>query len=112
MSPLEAEADRGPAAVPRIAAAGAMEGVLRDPRPFVLQTSLDDFYVKYTLLVCLERQQSRPYTLNVLHANIQDRFNEHGVQIMSPHYFSDPAEQKVVPKAKWYAPPAAPPGAR
>ena len=41
-----------------------------------------------------------------LHANIQDVFNEHGVQIMSPHYLGDPAEAKVVPPAKWYPPPA------
>jgi len=39
-----------------------------------IQTALEDFYVKYTLLVCLERQQSRPLTFNALHANIQDLF--------------------------------------
>ena len=33
--------------------------------------------MKYTLLVCLERQDMRPYTLNTLHANIQDLFNEY-----------------------------------
>jgi hypothetical protein len=30
------------------------------------------------------------------------------VQIMSPHYMMDPAESQVVPKAKWYTPPAKP----
>jgi hypothetical protein len=35
-------------------------------------------------------------------------FNEHGVQIMSPHYFEDPAAPKVVPPAKWFTPPARP----
>jgi len=33
-------------------------------------------------------------------------FNEHGVQIMSPQYISDPAEPKVVPPDQWYAAPA------
>jgi hypothetical protein len=33
-------------------------------------------------------------------------FNEQGVQIMSPHYLGDPAEAKVVPKSRWYEPPA------
>ena len=47
--------------------------------------------------------------LSRLHANIQDVFNEYGVQIMSPHYMTDPAEAQVVPKAHWYAPPAKPP---
>jgi hypothetical protein len=44
-----------------------------------------------------------------LHGYIQDVFNEHGVQIMSPHYLGDPSEAKVVPPAKWYAHPAVPP---
>jgi small-conductance mechanosensitive channel len=75
-------------------------------QPFVLQAALEDFYVKYTLLVCLERQESRLDTLHELHANIQDLFNEHGVQIMSPHYVLDPRAPKVVPKEHWFAAPA------
>ena len=47
--------------------------------------------------------------MSALHANVVDVFNEHGVQIMSPHYLGDPAREKVVPKAKWYAAPAEPP---
>jgi hypothetical protein len=44
--------------------------------------------------------------LAALHGNIQDVFNEHGVQIMSPHYLGDPAAAKVVPKAAWFTAPA------
>jgi hypothetical protein len=44
--------------------------------------------------------------LSVLHANIQDVFNEYGVQIMSPQYFEDPPTPKVVPPSGWYAAPA------
>ena len=62
--------------------------------------------MKYTLLVCLERQQSRLFTLHALHANIQDLFNEYGVQIMSPNYMVDPQAPKVVPKEHWFAAPA------
>ena len=47
--------------------------------------------------------------MSALHANVQDVFNEHGVQIMSPHYLGDPATAKVVPREQWYAPPAKPP---
>jgi hypothetical protein len=44
-----------------------------------------------------------------LHRNIQDIFNEHGVQIMTPSYVADTPDPKVVPKEQWYTPPAVPP---
>jgi hypothetical protein len=47
-----------------------------------------------------------PEIYSELHQNIQDAFNEYGVQIMSPSYRFDPERPKVVPKDKWYAPPA------
>jgi small-conductance mechanosensitive channel len=88
-------------------AAQRTAGIRREPAPLVLQASLEDFYVKYMLLVCLERQDQRPIVLAAMHANIQDVFNEYGVQIMSPNYVLDPAAPKVVPKKDWYAAPAA-----
>jgi small-conductance mechanosensitive channel len=87
-------------------AAERTAGLRRDPEPIVLQAALEDFYVRYTLLVCLEHQESRPFTLNALHAHIQDLFNEYGVQIMSPNYVIDPAAPKVVAKGNWFAAPA------
>jgi hypothetical protein len=42
---------------------------------------------------------------------IQDVFNEFGVQIVSPNYEADPEGPKVVPRDRWYAAPAMPPGA-
>jgi small-conductance mechanosensitive channel len=90
-------------------AAERTPGLRREPTPLVLQESLEDFYVKYTLLVCLEHQQSRPFTMHTLHAHIQDLFNEYGVQIMSPNYVLDPAAPKVVPKKDWFAAPSGPP---
>ena len=47
-----------------------------------------------------------PAMYSELHAHIQDVFNEHGVQIMSPAYEADPTEQKIVPPEKWYEAPA------
>jgi small-conductance mechanosensitive channel len=91
-------------------AAERTEGVRRDPPPNVLQTALEDFYVRYTLLVALEVQNRRGLILDRLHANIQDAFNEHGVQIMSPNYEADPEGRKVVPKDRWFESPAAAPG--
>jgi small-conductance mechanosensitive channel len=87
-------------------AAERTAGVRRHPKPRVFQTALQDFYVKYTLWVSLERQEKRLATLDTLHANIQDLFNEYGVQIMSPNYLADPASPKVVARKDWYAAPA------
>jgi small-conductance mechanosensitive channel len=90
-------------------AAQRTDGVRTEPAPLVLQTELCDFYVKYTLAVCLSRPQQRYTILTTLHANIQDAFNEYGVQIMSPNYEADPNSAKVVPPSRWYAAPAPPP---
>jgi small-conductance mechanosensitive channel len=89
-----------------LTAAERTAGLRTEPKPMVVQASLEDFYVKYTLLVCLERQEERPFVLDALHANIQDAFNEHGVQIMSPNYMLDPAAPKIVPKERWFTSPA------
>jgi small-conductance mechanosensitive channel len=87
-------------------AAARTPGVRADPKPVVLQTGLQDFYVQYTLMVCLETPQLRAPTLDALHASIQDAFNEYGVQIMSPNYEADPVGPKVVPIDQWHAAPA------
>jgi small-conductance mechanosensitive channel len=80
--------------------------VARDPPPRVLQTALQDFYVEYTLIVSLVEPRRKQILLDELHAHIQDVFNEHGVQIMSPNYEADPADKKIVPKEQWFAEPA------
>jgi small-conductance mechanosensitive channel len=85
-------------------------GVLANPAPRVFQTALSDFYPEYRLVCQAVPTEPRPRAevLSALHANIQDVFNTHGVQIMSPHYLGDPAQAKLVPKGQWYAPPAQP----
>lgn len=91
-----------------IEAARRTDGILTTPRPQVFQTSLSDFYPVYRL-VCQavpEMPRVRAEVLDALHGNIQDVFNEHGVQIMSPHYMMDPATNKVVPPDQWFMPPA------
>jgi small-conductance mechanosensitive channel len=89
-------------------AAQRTPGLLPEPKPFVVQTALSDYYVEYRLVCCAgpEAPKQRALALDALHANIQDVFNEHGVQIMSPHYMVDPAHPQVVPKDKWYVAPA------
>jgi small-conductance mechanosensitive channel len=89
-------------------AARATADIAPEPAPYVRQTALSDYYVEYRLVAYtpLERASPRAEVLHRLHANIQDVFNAHGVQIMSPHYVLDPKEPQVVPKDKWFAPPA------
>lgn len=82
--------------------------IAQDPPPRVLQTALQDFYVEYTLVVCVAEPKLKLAVLNELHAHIQDVFNEFGVQIMSPNYEADPAEKKFVPKEQWFQAPAQP----
>ena len=69
-----------------ISAAGATEHILSDPEPFVLQTSLDDSYVTYQLNAFTDHPEIQPRIYSDLHQNIQNKFNEGGVEIMSPHY--------------------------
>jgi small-conductance mechanosensitive channel len=88
-------------------AASRTEGLRKEPEARVLQRGLSDFYVEYQLLAHLERAEDRFEVLSQLHANIQDAFNEQGVQIMSPHFVVQPPEPVVVPKERWFAPPAA-----
>jgi small-conductance mechanosensitive channel len=90
-------------------AADRTEGLRKDARPFVYQTALSDFYVEYQLNAYIKNPEDRVFVLAALHANIQDAFNEFGVQIMSPHYLGDPQKAKVVPKDAWYQSPAGPP---
>ncbi|MEM6641902.1 MAG: mechanosensitive ion channel family protein [Bacteroidota bacterium] len=69
-----------------IESAVATDGVNISKEPFVLQTSLDDWYVAYQLNAYTDVPERMPKIYSELHANIQDKFNEAGVEIMSPHY--------------------------
>lgn len=60
----------------------------KEPVPFVLQKSLDDWYVAYELNVYTKESHKIPKIYSDLHANIQDVFNEAGVEIMSSHYMT------------------------
>jgi small-conductance mechanosensitive channel len=87
-------------------AAERTTGVRKDPRPSVMQRTLSDFYVEYQIVVNLDRPEERVLVLSELHAQIQDAFNEFGVQIMSPHFQSQPSDRVIVPKSQWFSQPA------
>lgn len=69
-----------------INAARKTDKILHNPTPFVLQTSLDDFYVSYQLNAYSMFPNMQPAIYSELHQNIQDEFYENGVEILSPHY--------------------------
>jgi small-conductance mechanosensitive channel len=71
-----------------IAAALRTEGVLKEPPPYVLQRALNDFSVEYEINAFVAAALPMPHTYSALHANIQECFNEAGVEIMSPNYFA------------------------
>lgn len=71
-----------------IDAALATEAVLPDPRPFVLQTALNDFNISYELNAFTDRPNDLEAIYGRLHLNIQDSFNRAGIEIMSPNYFA------------------------
>lgn len=63
-------------------------GVVDDPRPFVLETSLSDWYPVYQINAYIKQADKMAQIYSDLHQNIQDKFNEAGIEIMSPHYMA------------------------
>ncbi|MDM0117676.1 mechanosensitive ion channel [Variovorax sp. J22R133] len=89
-----------------IGAAQKTIGVRTTPTPYVYQRALSDFYVEYELFVSIDKPLERIPIQSALHASIQDEFNEFGVQIMSPHFLSQPPQAVIVEKGRWYEAPA------
>ena len=74
-------------------------GVIDDPRPFVLETSLSDWYPVYQINAYIREADKLGQIYSDLHQNIQDRFNEAGVEIMSPHYMAmRDGNESTIPK--------------
>jgi small-conductance mechanosensitive channel len=62
--------------------------LLNEPAPFVLQTSLDDWYVAYEINAYTKEPEVMALTYSELHKHIQEKFDAAGVEIMSPHYMT------------------------
>jgi small-conductance mechanosensitive channel len=92
-----------------IEAAKRTEGLQKEPEPFVLQTLMGDFAINYEINAYCRDAGRMMSIKTALHRNIQDVFNEYGVQIMSPAYVADPASAKLVPPENWYTAPASKP---
>jgi small-conductance mechanosensitive channel len=71
-----------------IRAALNTKGILRDPAPFVFQTSLNDFHVSYEINAYTNEAKRMHEILPELCSRIQDSFNEGGIEIMSPTFYA------------------------
>lgn len=92
-------------------AAARTPGLLRDPIPFVLEKSLNEFAISYELNVYVNSTAGLLSVYASLHRSILDVFNEYGVQIMVPAYEGDPEQPKIVEREAWFTAPASPPAA-
>lgn len=71
-----------------INAARMTPGVLEHPKPFVLETELHDYYPCYQINAYINDADQIGDIMSDLHQNIQDIFNEAGIEIMSPGYIA------------------------
>ncbi|MCB1059671.1 MAG: mechanosensitive ion channel [Calditrichaeota bacterium] len=69
-----------------LGAARETDGVSESPSPFVLQKALNDYSVAYELNAHTEYPSRMMELYSALHCAIQDKFNEAGIEIMSPTY--------------------------
>ncbi len=55
-------------------------------RPYVFQTSLDDFYVRYQINAYTNQSHKMASIYSELYQNILDKFHGAGIEMVSPHY--------------------------
>ena len=71
-----------------IEAAEATHGIVHNPKPFVVVTALDDFYVEYEITAYTHKAETLSIVYSELRQNILDKFHTSGVEIMSPHIYA------------------------
>lgn len=83
-------------------AADQIETIAKDPKPFVLQTSLDDFYVAYEINAYVTSTKTIIGSQSTLNECIQDVFRDEGIEILSPHFkaWRDGSEETIPKKGK------------
>lgn len=71
-----------------VRAALATPGVMQNPKPFVLETELHDYYPIYQINAYIKDADKLAQIYSDLYQNIQDLSNEAGIELMSPHYYA------------------------
>jgi small-conductance mechanosensitive channel len=68
-------------------AAANTPDVMTDPHPFIHEEAFNDFYVAYQINAYINDANKLLEVTSGLRQNIQDKFKEAGISILSPHYF-------------------------
>ncbi|GHT15585.1 mechanosensitive ion channel protein MscS [Bacteroidia bacterium] len=69
--------------------------VLQEPKPFVLQVALDDFYVEYEINIYTNNANEIPQIYSALNKNIQDIFAKAEIELVMPHVLETREGPKV-----------------
>lgn len=67
-------------------AAASCSRIMKNPKPFVQITALEDFYIRYEINAYTQRSLELGPAYSELHKAIVDHFNAAHVEIMSPHF--------------------------
>ena len=82
-----------------IEAALRVDGVEKEPHPWVFQRSLNDYYPTHELNCLTHDSHAQLRLYSDLHAEIQDAFSRAGVEILSPAYHAiRDANAQVLPQ--------------
>lgn len=79
-----------------IEAAKSTPGVIQHPKPFVLEIELHDYYTIYQINAYIKNADKLAQIYSDLHQQIQDKSNEAGIELMSPHYFAHREADSIV----------------
>ena len=71
-----------------IRAAQKTPHVEENPKPFVIQTGLEDFYACYEINVHVKEIEKVQLIHSLLYQHIQDEFKNAGISMFSPHYYA------------------------
>jgi small-conductance mechanosensitive channel len=75
--------------------------ILEDPKPFVLQLSLEDFYARYQINAYTKDVEHVPAIYSELFENIQNSFRDAGLDMTASHF-----RINLPPESAKYSPPA------
>ncbi|RRN76748.1 mechanosensitive ion channel family protein, partial [Pseudoxanthomonas sp. SGD-10] len=81
-------------------AALATVHILPDPKPFVLQLSLDDYYISYQINAYTKEANKQAIIYSNLLENIQEVFTKAGIDLKSPSYHVIQQEDEQPDKEK------------
>ncbi|MDE7421357.1 MAG: mechanosensitive ion channel family protein [Muribaculaceae bacterium] len=80
-----------------IEAALKTNGILEHPAPFVLETEMNDNYMCYQINAYIKEADDMPVIMSDMLQNIQDAFNEAGIELFAPHHFTTKSKCDVAP---------------